>query len=122
MNKTLLTGAALTLFAAAMGTSGRAAAYPIYPTTPCTAANDGEITTVDTWRLPDAEGRGRRTAETRPGSVVSADCRTRRAPAARCFEHPAASQAGGADGFLAAVGGVDRDHLHDLFPRVLTLL
>lgn len=53
MHKTLLTGAALTLFAAAMGASGTAAAYPMYPTTPCTEANYGDITTVDTWRLPD---------------------------------------------------------------------
>lgn len=50
MHKTLLTGAAAVVFAAAMGASGTAAAYPMYPTTPCTSANDGEITAVG---LPD---------------------------------------------------------------------
>jgi hypothetical protein len=52
MHKTPITGAALALFAAAMGASGSAAAYPIYPTKPCTAANYGDVTMVDTWRLP----------------------------------------------------------------------
>lgn len=50
MHKTLLTAFAVTLFAAAMGTSGRAAAaLPSGPATACTAANEGEIQTVDYW-------------------------------------------------------------------------
>ena len=50
MHKTLLTAVAITLFAAAMGTRGRAAAaLPSGPTIPCTDENQGEITTVDYW-------------------------------------------------------------------------
>jgi hypothetical protein len=46
MHKTLLAGVAAALFATAMSGTA-AAAYG--PSTPCTAANDGEIQTVDYW-------------------------------------------------------------------------
>jgi hypothetical protein len=49
MHKTLLTSLAATVFAAAMGFGGNAAAAALYPTTPCTDENQGEITTVDYW-------------------------------------------------------------------------
>lgn len=49
MFKTFTCGAAIALFSAAMGFSGSAAAIPGDPSTPCTEANQGEITSVESY-------------------------------------------------------------------------
>jgi hypothetical protein len=49
MYKTMIHGAAIALFSAALGFSGSAAAIPGGPGTPCTEANLGEIAAVESY-------------------------------------------------------------------------